>query len=207
MMPPEEDMEFLEEDNMFEDEEALEVLREMESGTSPKRAPIIKSPACKKPRLESVSPSIKRNILNDLTNLMEEDETDAEVYQIPRMGERKIYRRIPVDGDYQSLTMSDGERFYVRLNNENDDENQVSNVKTSSYAGLCGLPYTALLEQAIQEQLRIKENTSMKKVKDDDSGIDSSSSEDESSVATLWVEKFRYARTLGTFTIIIIVCV
>ena len=68
IMPVEEFLpeDFLEEENdMFEDEEALEVLREMESNP---QKPDVQSPVRKKPRLEIVSPSVKKNILSDLTN-------------------------------------------------------------------------------------------------------------------------------------------
>ena len=195
IMPVEEFLpeDFLEENDMFEDEEALEVLREMESNT---QKPDVQSPVRKKPRLEIVSPSVKKNILSDLTNIIEDasDEDDAmetDAYKIPRIGQRKIYKRIPVDGDYQTLTMADGERFYVRLNdeNENDKDEEICIEKQSNYTGLCGQPYSELLEQAIEEQLRIQENTSVRKTNEDDSGIDSS--EDESLGANLWVDRFR----------------
>ena len=35
-------------------------------------------------------------------------------YRVPLMGERKVYRRIPLDSDYVSVTMETGERFYLR---------------------------------------------------------------------------------------------
>jgi hypothetical protein len=115
-----------------------------------------------------------------------EEVMEVDTYRIPRMGERKIYRRIPVEGDYQSLTMADGERYYIRMRPAEDEEQPSLKAKKVDSLGLCGQPYNVMLEQAIQEQLRTKDSrsTTLESV---DSGIDSSS-EDE---ATLWVEKFR----------------
>ena len=42
-------------------------------------------------------------------------------YRIPQMGERKFYRRIPRGTDFQSITMEDGEKFYIRLFGSHDD--------------------------------------------------------------------------------------
>ena len=110
----------------------------------------------------------------------------------PQLGQRKIYRRVPLDGDYQTLTMNDGERFYIKMKeNLIQEDDDSSKVEKSTYTGLCGQPYSVLLERAIQEQLRIQESakTSRDIVTESDSGIESS--EDESSRTTLWVEKFR----------------
>ena len=39
---------------------------------------------------------------------------EADSYVIPKMGDRKIYRRMPTDSDCQTITALSGERFYVR---------------------------------------------------------------------------------------------
>ena len=112
------------------------------------------------------------------------------------MGERKIYRRIPMEGDYQTLTMDDGERFYVRYRNGNNEVMDEGS-KKQRYSGLCGEPYSLLLEQAIAEQIRIQDSissmTNTMEMTSEDSGVESSatSSEDESPSVHLWVEKFK----------------
>ena len=35
-------------------------------------------------------------------------------YKIPKIGERKFYKRIPKGTDFQAVTMPDGQRFYMR---------------------------------------------------------------------------------------------
>lgn len=100
-----------------------------------------------------------------------------------------------MNGDYQTFTISDGERFYVRFK---DDDFVITEVKErKSYSGLCG-NYSELLQQAINEQLRIKESVSFSMAEEgsEDSGMESASlsvSENEEATAqsSLWVEKFR----------------
>ena len=60
------------------------------------------------------------------------------------------------------------------------------------FLGLCGESYSSLLEQAVQEQLRLQESSIVKQPTSvsDDSGIDSASSDEDSS-SNLWVEKFK----------------
>ena len=209
MQFPDEYEEFLMEENDIDDDEAaLEYLRELEEPNARPNAGIVKSPAPrspanKRPRLEAseATTSVKKNILEDLTNIMADaasDDDDEEpmettqTYRIPTLGQRKIYRRVPLDGNYQTLTMNDGERFYIRMKESQfEEDDDASEMKKSTYTGLCGQPYSVLLERAIQEQLRIQESakTSRDIVTESDSGIESS--EDESSRTTLWVEKFR----------------
>lgn len=182
MHPPEEyDFEYPEEDDFMEDDEALEVLREMENQKA--------EPVPKKPRIES-APSPVKKILEDVTNVAEpiqRAELEVPVYKIPRLGERKVYRRVPLHGEYQTFTMNDGERFYVKVKEDvDDDSSKIADKKHATYSGLLGQPYEALLEQAIQEQMRI-EQSSVANIANEDSGIESS--EDEA--GALWVEKFK----------------
>ena len=205
---------FMEENDIEDDEAALEYLRELEEPNARPNAGVVKSPAPrspanKRPRLEASAATtfVKKNILEDLTNTMVDAATDddddeepietTQTYRIPQLGQRKIYRRVPLDGDYQTLTMNDGERFYIKMKeNLIQDDDDSSKVEKSTYTGLCGQPYSVLLERAIQEQLRIQESIKSHTetyhdsvVTESDSGIESS--EDESSRTTLWVEKFR----------------
>ena len=64
---------------------------------------------------------------------------------------------------------------------------------TRRFLGLCGESYSSLLEQAIQEQLRLQESSSIAEPREvsEDSGIESSSSDSDESSSTLWVEKFK----------------
>ena len=91
-------------------------MREVESAPSKVTQ---KSPEKKRPRLESPPTSIQRLTLEEITNSIRsrvEPFQDLEnSYKIPRLGERKVYRKMPLGGDWQSFTMNDGERFYVKL--------------------------------------------------------------------------------------------
>ena len=42
------------------------------------------------------------------------NDISMESYRVPQVGERKFYRRIPKGTDFQAVTMSDGQRFYMR---------------------------------------------------------------------------------------------
>ena len=197
---PEEDYDYYEEENFdhfMEDEEALEALREVEQ---------TKSPAKKRMKLESnnLPPPV---VVNEQTTKTLEDITNRGEdlsYRIPCLGERKVYRRVPLDGDYQTLTHSDGDRFYLRFKSQDNDEgfskDPMEALKSSkSFSGL--LNYKNLLEAAVTEQIRMQEvaseeNPSLAASMDlsEDSGVDSALSEEEgggSSSKSLWVDKFR----------------
>ena len=91
-------------------------MREMEDG--PPKV-MQKSPEKKRPRLESPPITEQRPTLEEITNSIRsriEPVQDLDnSYKVPRLGERKVYRRMPIEGDCQSFTMNDGERFYVKL--------------------------------------------------------------------------------------------
>ncbi len=132
---------------------------------------VVKSPHAKRPRLTEDFP-----VLEDVSNkleIMEEDPTtpspseilaslrSQNCYKLPRVGDRKVYRRIPVDADYQSITMTGGERYYLRMKAESsqalkDDDIRLRNDERRRL-GLCGQPYGDLLDQAIQEKSRLQE--------------------------------------------------
>lgn len=203
MMPPEEygefDLQIVEEDDFMDDEEALEALRDVESAAPPPakaKAVEQRSPAKKRARLSSEAE--KMNVaLEDITNLSVPSSAASinlvteKAYRAPRLGERKVYRRIPLEGNYQSFTMSDGERFYVKVKSDEDEETMSSLPKTTG-GGLCGESYSSLLEEAIQEQMRMQQAAStLEVVSAGDSGIESSSDDDSNSLHSLWVEKFK----------------
>ena len=56
------------------------------------------------------------NVEDDVGNLRTNNDIDLSMsnYRIPRMGERKFYKRIPKGTDFQAVTMPDGQRFYMR---------------------------------------------------------------------------------------------
>ena len=110
--------------------------------TSPPQTPISTD---SRPMLEEITNSI--NLRNEIASFKVSENT----YKIPRIGERKVYRKIPKEGDFQTVTMSDGERFYLKLK---DDESEAVDTekmsKPSRFLGLCGESYSSLFEQAIQ---------------------------------------------------------
>ena len=184
MQPPEpEDYDYFEEENMdhfMEDEEALEALREAEQ----EQFANANSPAKKRMKFDSVIPPVanegKISTLEDITNREELDdrtlETTKASYRIPCLGERKVYRRIPMDGDYQTLTHSDGERFYLRIKNDESQESDPMAVlkKSKNFTGL--LNYKDLLEAAVTEQIRLQEaenSTEPMEASEADSGLES----------------------------------
>ena len=121
-------------------------------------------------------------------------------YRVPQIGERKFYRRIPKGTDFQSVTMSDGERFYMRLLDEEDYSTQTQST-LNNISGLCELPYRVLRQKALDVQLKLNpegsnselestsnecKNPSSVVIKDDDIQNDPNNNED-----SLWVEKFK----------------
>ena len=55
------------------------------------------------------------DVLTDIGNVSTFTElSQTSRYRVPLMGERKVYRRIPLDSDFVSVTMETGERFYLR---------------------------------------------------------------------------------------------
>ena len=125
-------------------------------------------------------------------------------YRVPQIGERKFYRRIPKGTDFQAVTMSDGERFYMRLLDEEDYSTQTQSTQ-NNLSGLCGLPYRVLRQKALDVQLKLnpesnqsnseldsirvysgRKHPSSNFTKDDEIQNDSNNNED-----MLWVEKFR----------------
>lgn len=77
--------------------------------------------------------SIQRPTLEEITNSVRARVDHAKekesTYKVPKLGERKVYRRIPMEGECQSFTMSDGERFYVKLK---DDESEAIDIEKIS---------------------------------------------------------------------------
>jgi len=115
-------------------------------------------------------------------------------YRVPRIGERKVYRRIPLDSDYVSVTAQSGDRFYLRMK-ATDQEKSNSKITTQKGdknmqpSGLCGVPFWKLQLEAEQELDKLKRRESEDPTFD--SGIESSEDEDNSDDNQLWVEKFK----------------
>ena len=76
---------------------------------------------------------IQRPTLEEITNSVRARDDHVKekesTYKVPKLGERKVYRRMPMEGKCQSFTMSDGERFYVKLK---DDESEAIDIQTIS---------------------------------------------------------------------------
>lgn len=106
--------------------------------------------------------------------------------RIPKMGERKVYRRVP-DGEFQAVTAADGSRFYLR---KVEVSKKVVGVDKSGQAlgtaGLCGMPFHQLTQLAQGEMNRLA--TAAVSREGEDSGVESG---EEDAQTELWVEKFR----------------
>eukprot|EP00092_Neocalanus_flemingeri_P030900 GFUD01033557.1.p1 GENE.GFUD01033557.1~~GFUD01033557.1.p1 ORF type:complete len:883 (+),score=321.60 GFUD01033557.1:37-2685(+) len=106
--------------------------------------------------------------------------------RVPRIGERKVYRRVP-DGEFQAVTSQDGSRFYLRMLGES--KKVVGVDKTGQVmrpVGLCGMPFHELTELAMGEMNRLA--TAAVTRDSEDSGMESGEEEVQTE---LWVEKFR----------------
>jgi hypothetical protein len=77
--------------------------------------------------------SIQRPTLEEITNSVgarvDHAKEKESTYKVPKLGERKVYRKMPIEGECQSFTMSDGERFYVKLK---DDESEAIDIERIS---------------------------------------------------------------------------
>jgi len=105
--------------------------------------------------------------------------------RIPRMGERKVYRRIP-DGEFQAVTSSDGSRFYLRKVVESKKIGVDKSGQAMGTVGLCGMPFNKLTQLAQGEMNRLA--TAAVTREGEDSGVESG---DDDTQTELWVEKFR----------------
>ena len=82
-----------------------------------------KTPTAKRQRVSGAgdfeSDHTTNDVLADVSNVSStfsqmSQLTAASRYRVPLMGERKVYKRIPLDSDYVSVTVDVGERFYLR---------------------------------------------------------------------------------------------
>jgi len=106
--------------------------------------------------------------------------------RVPRVGERKVYRRVP-DGEFQAVTAQDGSRFYLRKVGESKKVVGVDKTgQVMGTVGLCGMPFHQLTELAQGEMNRL--STAALTREAEDSGIESG---EEDAQTELWVEKFR----------------
>jgi len=118
------------------------------------------------------------DVLSDIGN------SQDDAYVAPRMGDRKVYRRIP-DSDYQSVTMSSGERFYLRIREKSAC--RVSKLGTNMQpVGLCGVPFDELQKQAEMLNLTQASSVGAQRHAQPDGG-----EQQQSFPTQLWVEKFK----------------
>lgn len=78
-----------------------------------------KTPSAKRQRVganEKVEVDAFGDVLSDIGNVSSTFSQVSQTprYRVPRMGERKVYKRIPLDSDYVFVTVDSGERFYLR---------------------------------------------------------------------------------------------
>jgi len=128
------------------------------------------SPESKKARKESP-------LRAGVENVLDQEEPDA-----PSL----VLRRVP-SGDFQAVTTSTGDRFYLRRKpdeEENDKNQEVAALPSlTSGGGLCGVPYRELFESALAEHERISSVTANADVQE---GPAASAVNEQ-----LWVEKYR----------------
>ena len=118
-----------------------------------------------------------------------EELTKPAPYRIPQIGDRKIYRRRPTGTDYQSLTLSDGTRFYLRFKDDPEEMECLNLESGEKYKrmGICGVPYSILYNQALVEQSNISaEYMQQEEEMEVGYGEDLNNNSKE-----LWVDKFR----------------
>jgi hypothetical protein len=62
-----------------------------------------------------------------------------------------------VNSDYLSVTSHEGDRFYVRMKTEaeNEELDLKSSIRSARPTGLCGVPFADLLEQATLESSKM----------------------------------------------------
>jgi len=134
-----------------------------------------------------MTPEAKRFKRGNTDSVLSEiKENGASRIKVPKMGERKVYRRIP-DGDFQSISLNDGSRYYVRKTENLNPKIGVDKSGTSmGTVGLCGIPFNQLTELAQLEMNRLA--TSALSREKYDSGIESGEDEEQTE---LWVEKFK----------------
>lgn len=133
------------------------------------------------------SPLPKRQkILTDITNYMAAATSPTSQESHEKASSNLIHRRVP-DGDFQSVTLATGERYYLSVK-----EPSTSLVKHEvKFGELCGVSYANLKEQAFMEQAKLnpEEPDQIRLSETDDSGCESM--DEENSRKCLWVEKFK----------------
>lgn len=158
----------LDDDDDDDHEDELEALREMEAERS--RVPLQNPPPDdadgsievgardrKKARTSSPDPRpFRSSPAPPAPSGPERDDEVVQPYRIPRIGERKIYRRLPQDCDFQAVTMPDGQRFYLRAKADEGGEPRPSRSCSFRSGGLCGTPFSVLRDQAEQELSKLE---------------------------------------------------
>ena len=133
------------------------------------------------------SPGSKRMKTSDGGMKVLEDISNRELRHSPvkMPAERRVFRSPPF-GDFQSVTCQDGNRFYLKLGEENSHSVEVSKeVKQKSFAtaALCGSSYYQLHEAATGEINRLETAALTREMEPERAG-------DEEQVE-LWVEKYK----------------
>lgn len=132
---------------------------------------------------EITTPSSKRFKMRD-----DSDVSPPVRIRIPRMGERKVYRRVPEEA-FQAVTGPDGSLLYLKMAKPAEKMGVYKDgLETKRPVGLCGVPFHHLMESAESEMIRIKTAAQARARQEEDSGTESG---EEAEKAELWVEKFK----------------
>ena len=192
--PPEEDF-----DALMEQEEELNAVKRLEKETSKENTNPVQvaddeledifdgfdekgevsqpvthgSPQAKKPKLDVAPPRDPVVVRTTVSSVS----IERPVYRIPQIGERKVYRKRPQDGEYQGVTMANGDRFYLRF--KGDGEHGSTEAHRSAVSGLCGVPYGVLFQHALREQATMNQAQLVGETREN------------GGASMLWVEKFR----------------
>jgi len=143
-------------------------------------------------RQSEKSPSNKRfkKTTSPSAHQIGEDVAASQVrIRIPRVGERKVYKRIPEE-DFQAVTGLDGSLMYLKMCKKSAvDEVGVCKAGAGDKrpVGLCGVPFHELREVAEMEMVKLKSAAETRGREEADSGVESG----EEGETELWVEKFR----------------
>jgi len=140
---------------------------------------------------EVTTPSSKRFRKTSSPNFLRDsgDQSPPVRIRIPRLGERKVYRRLPEEA-FQAVTGPDGGLLYLKMAKPSKKLGVYQDSQeTKRPVGLCGVPFHRLMESAETEMIRIKSASDVRSRQGEDSGVESGGEEMEK--GELWVEKFK----------------
>ena len=137
-----------------------------------------RSPGSK--RMKTSDGGIK--ILSDISN--KSSSRYSKISNVPK--ERRVFKSPPF-GDFQAVTCLDGNRFYLKLGEEENDEVSKDNQQKSFHsASLCGTSFYQLTEQANGEINRLATAALTREMEPRDTTDNSEEVQGE-----LWVEKYK----------------